>query len=211
MIDTDYYYTAKKYAESEIKIKGSKFLAYLFKVRSVEEALQKLEETRKINYDANHNCFAYIIGESGDDFRYSDDGEPSGSAGKPIYMAIQKYELSDILVVVTRYFGGIKLGVGGLVRAYGDSAESALKIVQKQKVHITRKISVNCNYEDVSLLKRLIDEFAVSFTEEYTDSVRFEINLYRSQSEEFSRKLFDSSHGRLETNTILDYDKFYGN
>jgi uncharacterized YigZ family protein len=210
MIDTDYYYTAEKYAESEIKIKGSKFLAYLFKVHSAEEASQKLEEIRKINYDANHNCFAYIIGESGDDFRYSDDGEPSGSAGKPIYMAIQKYKLSDILVVVTRYFGGTKLGVGGLVRAYGDSAESALKIVQKQKVHITRKISVNCKYEDVSLLKRLIDEFAVSFTENYTDSVRFEINLYRSKSDEFSGKLFDSSHGRLETNTILDYEKLYG-
>jgi uncharacterized YigZ family protein len=110
-----------------IKREGSRFIADLVPVETEDAAMSAVESLRKKSFDATHHCFAYIIGSDRKIFRYSDDGEPSGTAGLKIYSALQSYRLSDILCVVTRYFGGIKLGAGGLGRAYHEAATESIR------------------------------------------------------------------------------------
>lgn len=178
MNNKDYYYTIAKPFRAEQKIKGSKFIASVASVSTRDEALQFLEQIRSEFFDATHNCFAYRLGPNGLEYRAADDGEPSGSAGKPILFAITKFELSDIIVVVTRYFGGTKLGVGGLARAYSSTAELALSQCERKAIHITAPVKVLCTYEDVSTIKKLIDEYAVGFSEQYSDAVEFIVDLH---------------------------------
>ncbi|MCP4685670.1 MAG: YigZ family protein, partial [bacterium] len=124
----DSYLTIKRESKIDTKVKGSRFIGETFKVANVAEALEKLDEVRKREYNATHHCYAYITGLGREQvFKYSDDGEPSGTAGRPIYDIIAGADVTSILCVVTRYFGGTKLGTGGLVRAYGETAREALK------------------------------------------------------------------------------------
>jgi len=118
--------SVQSHTTAQIKIEGSRFIADVFPVLTEEDAKTQLEAIRKKYFDATHHCFAYVIGAEKKIVRYSDDGEPSGTAGVKIHSAIQSKNLSDILLVVTRYFGGTKLGVGGLGRAYSDSAENGI-------------------------------------------------------------------------------------
>lgn len=192
----EFYYTIAKPFRAEQKIKGSKFIASVANVSTRDEALQFLEQIRSEYFDATHNCFAYRLGTEGLDVRFGDDGEPNGSAGKPILFSIKKYDFSDIIVVVTRYFGGTKLGVGGLSRAYSSTTELALSQCEKKIIHITFPIRVLCSYEDVSNIKKLISELAVSATEDYKDSVEFIVNIHQSRIEEFERKVIASTNGR---------------
>jgi uncharacterized YigZ family protein len=122
----DTYKTIEGQAESVFKEKGSKFLAFAHPVSSVEEVKTLLEVYRKTYYDARHVCYAYLLGPTGEDYRANDDGEPSGTAGKPILGQIQSFGLTNVLVVVVRYFGGVLLGTGGLVVAYKSAANGAL-------------------------------------------------------------------------------------
>mgnify|MGYP003606423988 FL=1 len=129
------YYTVHGYGCTEIEINKSRFIAYVNRVVTEEEALAFIETIRKRHWDATHNCSAYVIGDNDQHQKSSDDGEPSGTAGKPILEIIKKMSLKDTVVVVTRYFGGIKLGAGGLVRAYGKSAVAGLEaagIIERQ-------------------------------------------------------------------------------
>ncbi|MFA5832710.1 MAG: YigZ family protein [Bacteroidota bacterium] len=131
------YSSVQSETSAQIKEEGSRFIADVFPVGDEEEVKQKLESIRKKYFDATHHCYAYVIGAEKKHFRYSDDGEPSGTAGVKIHSAIQAKNLSDLLVVVTRYFGGTKLGVGGLGRAYFESAKTVLsnvKIISKATV-----------------------------------------------------------------------------
>ena len=114
-------YTIDQEYINEININKSRFICYLAPVKSVDEANEYLQNIRKKHYDATHNCYAYIIGEKGEISKNSDDGEPSQTAGPPIYNVLQKNNLTNIIAIVTRYYGGIKLGAGGLIRAYGSS------------------------------------------------------------------------------------------
>lgn len=127
--------TIQKDFRHEIIIEKSRFICTLKKVSSEEEAAEKLKEIKKEFSDANHNCSAYLIGENGEFQRSSDDGEPSGTAGIPILEVLRKRHLHNVLAVVTRYFGGVKLGAGGLIRAYGKSISEAIDaagIAEKQ-------------------------------------------------------------------------------
>ena len=122
------FYTIKNNVETEIVEKKSKFIANLIKVESKEEAEEKIQEIRKKYYDARHNCVAYRVLEDGRlEEKASDDGEPSGTAGGPMLNIFQKNNLSNVLIVVTRYFGGILLGTGGLVRAYSEALQKAIE------------------------------------------------------------------------------------
>ena len=133
IIDT--YRTLKAPSEGIYKEKGSKFLAFAFPVETEEGIKQKLDEVRKKYYDARHHCYAWFLGADKSRFRANDDGEPSNSAGKPILGKLQSHDLSQVLIVVVRYFGGIKLGVGGLINAYRSAADDAIlngTIVQRK-------------------------------------------------------------------------------
>jgi uncharacterized YigZ family protein len=130
----NYYYTIEKPSVAEFKDRGSKFLAYAFSIQSAEDFKKRLKELKEEHPKAAHHCFAYRIGTDGNNFRSGDDGEPSGSAGKPILGQIDSKELTNIAVVVVRYFGGTLLGVPGLINAYKTSTSLALQltaIVQK--------------------------------------------------------------------------------
>jgi len=133
--------------------------------------------------------------------RASDDGEPSGSAGIPILLTIQKFEYSDIIVVVTRYFGGTKLGVGGLVRAYSEAAEEVLKLCERQIVNRTKSVKINCRYEEISLIKRILSETAISFQEEYTETIEIIANIPVSKTESFIKQI--SATTNTKANAVL--------
>jgi len=139
----DQYPTLSSPTTGEFRDRGSKFFAYAFPAESTEEALEKLEEVRAEHHKARHHCYAFRIGIDGHQFRANDDGEPSGTAGRPILGQIDRLELRDVIVVVVRYFGGTKLGTSGLINAYKTAAAEALdqgKIILRtvsEKVHFT--------------------------------------------------------------------------
>jgi uncharacterized YigZ family protein len=195
--DIDVYYTVKSAVRNAIKVKSSDFIASIRPVSDIEQANDELAKIRAEFYNATHNCFSYKIGAKGDLYRYSDDGEPSGSAGKPIYFSIGKYNYTDILVVVTRFFGGTKLGVGGLVRAYGDAAEAALEICTKEPIYLTDTFEIHCDYTDVSSVKRMISDISIETSEEYAENVIFRAKILKSSSDTFIDFIFSSTNGRI--------------
>jgi uncharacterized YigZ family protein len=123
----DEYRTIREESQGLYKEKGSRFIAFAIPAGSAEEVKFHLERLRKHYHDARHHCYAYRLGEEPYNIRYNDDGEPSGTAGKPIFGQIQSYELTNVLIVVIRYFGGVKLGTGGLIHAYRTAAKDALE------------------------------------------------------------------------------------
>jgi uncharacterized YigZ family protein len=165
-------------------------------VASKEEAQAELEKIRKELWDATHHCYAWRLAPSGLEYRFSDDGEPSGSAGKPILFVLQQREIVNVLLVVTRYYGGTKLGVGGLVRAYTDSATEVLSSVEVSTVHPTDSVQVFTPYEDMRVVRGLVEEYAIRFEEEFRDAVSYTLTLRSDQVEEFAARLTDMSQGR---------------
>jgi uncharacterized YigZ family protein len=193
---TDFYYTIQQRERTSIKVRGSEFIATAIPVSSKDQALKELESLRSEFWDATHNCFAYRIGKGGLEFRTSDDGEPSGSAGKPILFVLHKYDVSDILMVITRYYGGTKLGVGGLARAYSDSSSAVLELCVKIPVYSTKDIKVLCMYEDVDTVRRIIDAYAINSDSEYRDAVEFIARIPESQCEMFMNEIISATSGR---------------
>ncbi|MES2004177.1 MAG: YigZ family protein [Bacteroidota bacterium] len=129
MIEPDYYQTIEKASFAEYKDRGSKFIAYAYPVQNLDDCKQYLQQLKKEHPKAVHHCFAYRIGWDGNQFRVSDDGEPSGSAGRPILGQIDSKQLTDVTVIVVRYFGGTLLGVPGLIQAYKSATAMALQLV----------------------------------------------------------------------------------
>ncbi len=182
---------------SEVMIeKKSKFIATVWPVTTEEEALTLISQMRSKYYDATHNVYAYIIGE-GNIMRYSDDGEPSGTAGVPVLEVLRKEGLVDVAVVVTRYFGGIMLGAGGLVRAYGNSAKlgvDAAKIVTRTLCDLVR---VDCDY---TLLGKVEHETRGSGhiikDTEYTNVVSVYVYTKQDETEKYIEKMCDITNAR---------------
>lgn len=158
--------------------KKSKFIGYAFKVENEEEALEILEKIKKKHNDATHNCSAYIIGEDKLIQRYNDDGEPSGTAGVPILEVLKKEDLTNIMVIVTRYFGGILLGAGGLVRAYTKGAKIAIDASKKVEMTEYNNISIKYDYTyHGSIQNYLIKNQHIIINENFTDKVEISIHL----------------------------------
>ncbi|MEO9483765.1 MAG: YigZ family protein [Ekhidna sp.] len=155
------YYTIKSQAEGLYKEKGSKFLAFAFPVSSEDQIKQIQDDLRKRYYDARHHCFAWMLGMDEKRWRANDDGEPAHSAGDPILGQIKSSELTNVLVVVIRYFGGIKLGVGGLINAYKIATEAALSKAERQAIYETKQVIMKFAYEAMSLVERLITDFEI--------------------------------------------------
>ncbi|MFZ4522905.1 MAG: IMPACT family protein [Bacteroidales bacterium] len=147
--------------------KASKFIAVALPVVSEEEVKASLEELRKTYHDANHHCYAYRLGIDGQVFRVNDDGEPSGSAGKPIYGQILSTGLSDILVVVVRYFGGTKLGIPGLIHAYKTAAREALDQAVIVEKTIRTELRVTFDYPVMNEIMRILKEEGVKIVHQY--------------------------------------------
>ncbi len=141
------YKTTLNYSIAEIEIKKSKFISQVFQITSEEEAIEILDRIRKEHYKAVHNVYAYMIGYNNEIVRQSDDGEPSGTSGMPTLDVIQKEDIKNTLIVTTRYFGGTKLGTGGLVSAYGSVAKLAVEDAQIFEKELFVKVSVKCSYD----------------------------------------------------------------
>ena len=151
----DTYKTIAAASEGIYKEKGSKFLAYAFPVNSKEEIEENITLLRKKYFDARHHCYAWQLGGN---TRTFDDGEPSGTAGKPIYGQILSYQLTNILIVVVRYFGGVLLGTGGLTKAYRQAASEALKNAATVERTITENIRITFPYEKTSAAMKILKE-----------------------------------------------------
>ena len=179
------------------KIKGSRFIASLAPARDEAAAEAFLDRVRREFPDARHHCFAWRLGADGGRFRSSDDGEPSGSAGKPILMQLEGHELSDLVCVVTRWFGGTKLGVGGLMRAYGGAAGMACDRAPLREVTITRTVQVTHPYECSGAVKGLLSQFELEpLDAQYDAEVRFRLEVPIGRLEEFLVELSDRTAGR---------------
>jgi uncharacterized YigZ family protein len=142
----DFYIQAQKQVECKQLIKGSKFLGFLYPVGGEYEAKEKLAELKKTFPDATHHCYAYVLGKHSEHEKWSDDGEPSNSAGRPILRAIHAAQCTNVLVVVVRYYGGKQLGVPGLIEAYGSTAQSLLGIVPLEQVPIVLDYVIQCDF-----------------------------------------------------------------
>ncbi len=160
------YLTIKASSEGFYKEKGSKFLAYAYPVSSREECKERVDSLKKEYHDARHHCYAFILGPEGKEVRAADDGEPNHSAGDPILGQIKSFGLTDVLVVVVRYFGGTKLGVSGLITAYRTAAEEALKVATVVSVEIKKEFELHYPYDKTQQVLRLVDEFNVEITDQ---------------------------------------------
>ena len=146
----DYYFTIEQSTTAEYKDRGSRFIAFAYPVADAEEVKKHLNAIKKKHAKAVHHCYAYVIGTDGNNFRVNDDGEPSGSAGKPIYNQIVSKQLSNVLIIVVRYFGGTLLGVPGLINAYKMASMLALQTVPVIQKPIEINYNIHCDYTRVN-------------------------------------------------------------
>lgn len=160
---SDLYRTIKSPSKGLYKEKGSKFLAFASSVSSEEEIREQLDHLRKEYHDARHFCFAWRLGNNMERFRVNDDGEPSGSAGKPIFGQIQSRDLTNILIVVVRYFGGTLLGVGGLIRAYRSAASDALDQALIIELKVYERVKLEFGYEQMNSVMKVIKDMDLEF------------------------------------------------
>ena len=161
----DTYLTIARASRAELKEKASRFIAEAFPVSTPDEAEARIREVRKREYNATHVCSAWRVGAEADEFRSNDDGEPSGSAGAPILRHIEGRGLTNVLVTVTRYYGGTKLGTGGLIRAYGDAASQALDDAGVRRVVRRVPLTLSFDYDDTSPAMHVISLFDATIGE----------------------------------------------
>jgi uncharacterized YigZ family protein len=181
------------------KVKGSRFLGLVAPVSNEDEAKAFLLRARKEHHDARHHCSAWRLGIDGKGFRSSDDGEPSGSAGKPILAMIDGRELSNVAVVVVRWFGGTKLGVGGLVRAYGAAAAEALDGAPQETVVLRRSFTFRHPYELSGPIQGLMNEYQFApLRAEYGEAVQFDLEIPLPLCERFQADFIERTAGRGE-------------
>jgi uncharacterized YigZ family protein len=159
MTEQEFYYTIEKEAVAEFKDRGSKFIGYACPIKSVDEFKDRLNEIKKEHPKATHHCFAYRLGLDGNSFRVSDDGEPSGSAGRPILGQIDSKGLVNTLVVVVRYFGGTLLGVPGLINAYKSTAALALQMTPLAQKQVEKEYIVQFDYTQVGEIMAVVKQY----------------------------------------------------
>ncbi|MDO4505712.1 MAG: YigZ family protein [Spirochaetales bacterium] len=183
---------------NEINIKGSRFIAEVFTVTTQAEAREKLHE-QKIKYsDATHVCHCFISGLKAEACGMSDDGEPSGTAGRPMLDVLKGSGITNILVTVTRYFGGTLLGTGGLVKAYGDSVKEVLALCETEEYIERSEFSFECDWGIYETIKRKIEVFHISdMTEEFATGVKLSGKIHASEYEELKEMIKNLSKGKI--------------
>jgi len=187
---SDTFKTIVSSAEGSYKEKGSKFLSFAFPVENVDEINQILARYRKQYYDARHICYAYMLGSSRNEWRANDDGEPSGTAGKPILGQINSFELTNILIIVVRYFGGILLGTGGLITAYKEASRDALEQANIVERTIDEIISVDFDYLLINDVMRVVKDMSPQVLDQSFDNMcAMKLSIRQSDAEKLKSKL----------------------
>ncbi|GIO23861.1 YigZ family protein [Oceanobacillus sp. J11TS1] len=194
------YYTVKQQGVDEIIIQKSRFIANVKRVESEMEAQEFIQAIKKEHRDATHNCSAYIIGETDHIQKANDDGEPSGTAGVPILEVLKKKGLKDTAVVVTRYFGGIKLGAGGLIRAYGSATTQGIKTTGIVRRELMQGISITVEYPLLGKLENEIRQQSQYILEDihYLENVAFIIYVKTEEIDAFQNWIVDLTSAQAE-------------
>lgn len=196
------YRTISERCEASFVEKKSEFIGYICPVQTEEQAIEFINEIRALHRKATHNCYAYILRKN-NTARYSDDGEPSGTAGVPIYEVLRKEEITDICCVVTRYFGGILLGGGGLVRAYSKSVKLAIDASKIKLMAMAQEMTVIVDYPLYGKLGAVFAEFDARIQEEiFAQNVTVRFFLREIQAQAITEKLIDICNGAIEMNLI---------
>jgi uncharacterized YigZ family protein len=191
------YYVPTQFGEAELVEKRSRFLGRVWQVDSEEEARARIEEMKKRHYDARHNCWCYLLQDG--PVRYSDDGEPQGTAGQPMLNVFQREGVVNAVCVVTRYFGGILLGAGGLVRAYTQSAKDALDAAGISVVRRWVAMEVPCAYAQFEGMRREVESFGgVVESVDYGADVLLSALLPEEQAQPFAAHVLDITSGTVE-------------
>ena len=184
--------------ETLYEIQKSKFITHICHVETEEAARAFIQSMKKRYFDARHNCSAWVLGELADKQKSNDDGEPGGTAGNPILEALKKNGLTNIVVVVTRYFGGIKLGAGGLIRAYGHAAVLGLNEASILEMTPFQEVAITISYELLASVEHWIRQKEIRSTEpDYADQVTLHLLLPPSEQEQLLRELTDLTSARF--------------
>ncbi|MUK67820.1 YigZ family protein [Aliivibrio fischeri] len=195
------YQVPKAMVVFEEEIKKSIFITYLARTSSVDDAKAFVAEIKAKHSDARHNCWGFVAGRPEDSMRwgFSDDGEPSGTAGKPILAQLSGSGIGEITAVVTRYYGGVRLGTGGLVKAYGGGVQQALKLIETEEKRITDTVILHCDYNLVSLVETLLSQFeGIQVDAQYSDKVVMSVELEKRVIEEFKIAIINKSGAKIE-------------
>ena len=204
----DEYLVPTAFGEDEFVEKKSRFIGRVWLVETEEEALARIQEMKKQHYDATHNCWAYIIKDGA--MRFSDDGEPGGTAGMPMVQVLQKEQLYNVVCVVTRYFGGTLLGAGGLVRAYTKGAKIAIDAAGKSMKRVWSVIYLPCPYSYYERVKLEVAAFEGLIRDtQFTAEVELEILIARDRAQAFLDRIVDMTAGTVEgMETAQEYRAF---
>lgn len=195
----DGYVRLTEGGQGEIIEKKSRFIAYVEPVTTEAEAYAFIERIKKKNYDARHNCYAFSVGEEMPLLRFSDDGEPQGTAGKPILEVINNSGIRNICIVVTRYFGGTLLGTGGLVRAYTDASKNALENCTTRRVQRIVPAILRTNYTDMGKIQYILGLFDINISSsDFGENVTFSIELPVDIKDKVVADITESTGGRAE-------------
>lgn len=193
----------------EIVEKKSRFIATVKPVASEREAIEFIEDIKKKNRNATHNCTAFTIGKNDEIMRSSDDGEPSGTAGKPMLEVLTGMELHNVAVVVTRYFGGVLLGTGGLVRAYGRAVKAGLQNCTIVTKRIGIRMQINTDYSGIGKIQYIIRQMELmEINTEYTENVAVDIVMPDNKRDDFVEQIIQVTAGRAVINN--ETDVYYG-
>ena len=200
----DQYLTIAKPAQAEIKIKGSRFIGESAYAGNADEALEVLSNIRKREHAATHHCSAWRVGLFEKmRFKYSDDGEPNGSAGKPIYDVLCGTDITNAIVVVTRYYGGTKLGTGGLVRAYGEAARLALEKSGRKENFLKERFTIDIDFARYDQLNRLLHQYQVwPIDSDFSDRVRLTLDIRKSHVEKLIAAVVELSGGKATIDKV---------
>lgn len=190
MLFEDTYRTLSKPSDGLFKDRGSKFIAKAFPINSEEEVKQCLADIRKEYYDARHHCYAYQLGFDKSAYRINDDGEPSGTAGRPIFGQIQSFDLTNTLVIVIRYFGGTKLGISGLINAYRTATKEALNIASITTKTVNEVYELHFQYSEMNtVMKILKDHNLTSFDQEFEMECKLKFSVRKNETNIVYEKL----------------------
>lgn len=201
----DSYRTIKKNVRTEIKIKKSTFIANTYPVSNKNEAEMRIKEVRQEFFDARHHPYSYRLGITDGKIKSSDGGEPSGTSGKPILNAIEKYNITDVLVVVSRYFGGIKLGTGGLKRAYYEASDFCISKSEIIEKLITRELLIECDYNFINNVMKLIEKHCLKVkNNKSSDRVKLIFEIRLSLIESFKSDFLNITSGKGIITTFED-------
>lgn len=188
----------KNYFSTEETIKGSRFLAELFPILSQAEVREKIKSQKQKYADATHVCHAFICGKNAEIMGMSDDGEPGGTAGRPMLDVLKGSGATNLLVTITRWFGGTLLGTGGLVHAYGDGVKNVLSVAEFEELVEKSSFSIVCDYQQYQVVKKIFEKFTLyDVSEDFGETITIKGNIAEKDFEDFKKRIYDGTNGKV--------------